>query len=75
VSQSLEVKIFICSNQITSAGFKALLKTIKSHLVELRLLELNISSNQIRIDNSFEDFFDFSSLSELKNLDLNLGYN
>jgi hypothetical protein len=56
-------------------GFKTLLKTIKSNLVELQLLELNISSNQIKIDSSFEEFFDFSDLTYLKNLDLNLGYN
>lgn len=71
----MEVPSFLFSNQITSAGFKTLLKTIKSHLLELRLLELNISSNQVRIDHTFEEFFDFSSLLELKNLDLNLGYN
>lgn len=64
-----------CSNQISSVGFKPLLKTIKTHLHELKLLELNISSNNIRIDNSYEDFFDLSGLIDLKSLDLNLGYN
>lgn len=29
----------------------------------------------MRIDNTFEEFFDFSKLLALKNLDLNLGYN
>lgn len=62
------------SNQITAVGFKALLKTIKTHLTQLQLLELNIASNQIRIDDSFEPFFDFSALIHLKNLDLNFGY-
>jgi hypothetical protein len=38
-------------------------------------LELNISSNQIRIDQSFEDIFDFSALKSLQNLDLNLSFN
>ncbi len=38
-------------------------------------MELNISSNQIRIDQSFEDIFDFSALKSLQNLDLNLSFN
>ena len=62
------------SNQITSVGFKTLLKAIKTNLLELQLLELNISSNNIKIDESYEDFFDFSGFEHLKNLDLNMGY-
>ena len=71
----MEVHMAVFSNQITSVGFKPLLKAIKTHLHELKLLELNISSNNIRIDSTYEDFFDLSGLTHLKNLDLNLGYN
>lgn len=71
----MEVRRLLGSNQISSAGFKPLLKTIRTHLHELKLLELNISSNNIRIDSTYEDFFDLSGLTDLKNLDLNLGYN
>ena len=71
----MEVHSLLGSNQISSTGFKPLLRTIKTHLHELQLLELNISSNNIRIDSTYEDFFDLSELTDLKSLDLNLGYN
>jgi len=38
------------SNKISQAGLKAILKTIQSNLLELKLLNVNISSNQIKID-------------------------
>ena len=44
----------LSSNQITSVGFKTLLKAIQTNLLELQLLELNISSNNIKIDDSYE---------------------
>lgn len=36
---------------------------------------MNVSSNQMRIDQSFEEFFDFSNLTSLQLMDLNFGFN
>lgn len=52
-----------------------MLRTIKDNLVELKSLELNFSSNQIRFDHSFQENFDFSNLVNLRALEFNLSFN